>query len=181
MAAVFEKQFFVKLRVLVGNGRELVGAALVTGDALASPAVHRELVVVIGCAELGRRLEGHQVEFLVCGKVGVFPVEFLTLCHEVGFDGDLWFGEVERLAPVIPSEHHFHQRFEEQPDFPLELAIGPFRCRPAIPDLALVDTGLVQPEGRDSRERLDGREDQSDRHGPPSSGSSRTRTSAPSA
>ena len=160
VAAVFENQFFVKIGVLVGNGRELVGAALVAGNALAGPPVRGELVVVIGCAELGREFEGHQVQFLECGKVRVLPVELLALGHEVRFDGDLGFGEIERFAPVIPFEHHFHQRLEEQPHFPLELAVGPFRCRFPVPDLALVDTGLVLPEGGNSRAELDGGEDQ---------------------
>ena len=81
-------------------------------------------------------------------------------CHEVRFDGDLGLGEVEGFAPVVTFQHHFHDCLEEQPDFALELAIGPFRCGFPVPDLALVHAGLVLPEGGDTRAELDGGEDE---------------------
>ncbi len=89
----------------------------------------------------------------------MLPVELLVLGEEVGLDADLGFREGERFAPVVPLEHHLHQRLEEEPDLPLELAVGPERRLLPVPDLAAVDTGLVLPEGGNTRGELDRRED----------------------
>jgi len=132
---------------------------LVARDSLPGAPVGGDLVVVVGGAVLGRELERHQVEVMVGREIRVLAVELLVLGEEVGLDADLGLGEGEGFAPVVPLEHHLHQRLEEEPDFPLELTVGPERRLLPIPDLAAVDAGLVFPEGRDAGRELDRRED----------------------
>jgi len=143
--------------ILVSHGRELVGTALVAGDSFPCAAVLRHLVVVVGGPELGCQFEGEEVEVPVGREIRVFPVELLVFIDEIGLDADLRLGETERLSPVIALKHHLHQCLEEESHLPFELPVGSEGCRAAVPDLPLVDTRLVFPEGRDPRRKLHGR------------------------
>ncbi len=141
--------------VSVHYGNEFIPCqALVARDPLPGAPVAGDLVVVVGCAVLGREFEGHQVEVLVGRKIRVLAIELLVLGEEIGLDADLGFREGEGLAPVVSLEHHLHQRLKEEPDLPLELAVGPERCLLPVPDLAAVDAGFVLPEGGDPRGEL---------------------------
>ncbi len=157
---VTEEELVLKLGIFVRDRRELVRTALVAGDPLAGTTIPRHLVVVIGGPELGCQFKRQEVEVPVGGKVRVIPVEFSILLHEVRFDADLRFGETERLAPVIALEHHLHHRLEEEPHFPFELPVGPERGSAPVPDLTLVNAGLVLPERGDAGGELDGGEHQ---------------------
>ena len=59
--AFAEVEFVLKERVAVRFCRELIGTALIAGNAVACAAILGYLIVVVGRSVFGGKFEGHQV------------------------------------------------------------------------------------------------------------------------